>query len=187
MSDSPAGAVDRHEVDDAVPAVLETAQVGDALATLHLYREVLEEDRWLVPHPDEPSISLESRQRELAHAASAANAFFLVARLPDRRVVGYIHVLGGQTARSQHVATVEGLVERQWRRHGIGRALLGEALRVARNTGVLRKVSVAVFADNAPALALLRAMGFVDEGRRIGQYRERDGRLRGDLLLAKFV
>lgn len=190
MSDSPAGVFEPFVgpvADGArIPVAIEGADLRDALATLGLHREVLAEDRWLVPHPDEP-LSLETRQRELEHAAAAPNAFFLVARAPDRRIAGYIHVLGGEQARTRHVATFEWMVARAYRRRGIGRQLLSEALAVARRTEVLRKLSASVFADNAPALAALRSMGFFDEGRRIGQYQERDGRLRGDLLLAKFV
>lgn len=195
MSELPAGFT-AHAVDPSVavepsvavgPVAVEVADVGDALATFALYREILAENRWLVSYPDEPQHTLEERQQELEHAATATNAFFLVGRHPDQRIAGYISVIGGTRERTRHVASFELLVAAAFRRQGIGRALLNEALRRARRTGVLRKLTAAVFADNAPGIGLLRSVGFVDEGRRIGQYQERDGRLRGDLLLGKFV
>lgn len=158
---------------------------GDALATYALIREIIAEDRWLVTYPDEADLTLDAHRRELA--GSGANAFHLVARTPDRRVVGFVRVIGGERLRTRHVASVELLVSAAFRRRGIGRMLLGETVATARATGILRKLSVALFVDNAAAIALFRSAGFADEGRRIGQYQERDGRLRGDLLLAKFV
>jgi RimJ/RimL family protein N-acetyltransferase len=163
------------------PFSVRSAEIGDALATLALHRDVVAEDRWLVPHPDEAPLTLELRQREIELSV------FLVAHGGDGRIIGLVSIVGGRYERSRHLGELQLLVAAPHRRTGIGRALLDEALIRARATGVLRKVSAAVFADNAPAISLLRSMGFVDEGRRIGQYRERDGRLRGDLLLAKFV
>jgi ribosomal protein S18 acetylase RimI-like enzyme len=52
---------------------------------------------------------------------------------------------------------------------------------------MLQKLSLAVFADNSPAIGLYRSLGFIEEGRRIGEYREEDGRLRDDLIMARSV
>lgn len=171
----------------ARPFSVRSAEIGDALATLALHRDVVAEDRWLVPHLDEAPLTLELRQREIELSLVATNAVFLVAHGADGRITGLVSIVGGRYERTRHLGELQLLVAAPHRRSGIGRGLLEEALIRARATGVLRKVSASVFADNSPAISLLRSMGFVDEGRRIGQYRERDGRLRGDLLLAKFV
>jgi ribosomal protein S18 acetylase RimI-like enzyme len=52
-------------------------------------------------------------------------------------------------------------VEAAWRGRGVGRALLGALLVTARAEGH-RAVSLSVDARNAPALALYRAVGFVE-------------------------
>jgi ribosomal protein S18 acetylase RimI-like enzyme len=166
---------------------IEQGDLGDALATVALLREIAAEDRWLVTHPDEAAVTLEQRRRDIEHATSADNALFLVARSDGRRILGQLQVVGGAWSRERHVGRVELLVAPSARRRGIGRALLEEGMARAKGGGVLKKLSVAVFADNSPALGLFRSVGFQDEGRRIAQYRERDGRLRGDLLLARFL
>ena len=48
----------------------------------------------------------------------------------------------------------------------------------------LEKLSLAVYAHNLPALSLYRALGFQEEGRRVGEYRFADGSLRDDVLMA---
>jgi putative acetyltransferase len=42
--------------------------------------------------------------------------------------------------------------------------------------GVLR-IELTVYTDNAPAIALYRKFGFVDEGRRVKQFRRANGEL----------
>jgi ribosomal protein S18 acetylase RimI-like enzyme len=166
---------------------IEAARALDALPTLALQREVVAEDRWFVTGPTELAVTLEDREREIRILGEADNSVFLVARLPDVRVAGFLTVTGGALARGRHVGRLEVLVGAAHRRQGVGRALIGGAIAWAERTGVVRKLSLAVFADNAAAIALYRSFGFVDEGRRIGEYREADGRLRGDLLMARFV
>jgi putative acetyltransferase len=83
----------------------------------------------------------------------------------------------------RHVGRLELFVHPSARRRGVGDALVGEAVRRARTDPRLRKLSLAVFADNAAALALYRKHGFLEEGHRIGEYLMEDGTLRDDLLL----
>ncbi|WP_342640708.1 GNAT family N-acetyltransferase [Rhodoligotrophos ferricapiens] len=61
------------------------------------------------------------------------------------------------------------------RRRSLGRRLLEAALDCAAQLSV-RQVFIEVDTNNAPALALYRARGFVECGRRRGYYRYHDGR-----------
>ena len=67
-------------------------------------------------------------------------------------------------------------VAREWRGRGVGAALLTAAIAWARERG-LHKLSLSVFPHNAAAIALYRKFGFVEEGRRIKQYRRASGEL----------
>ena len=166
---------------------VEPARAQDALPTLALHRDVLAEDRFFVTRPDELACTLEQREHEIAVLGAAPNACFLVARLPDVRVAGFLVVNGGALARTRHVGRIELMIGAAYRRRGVGRALLDTAVGWASRTGVVSKLSLVVLADNAPAIALYRAVGFVEEGRRTGEYREEDGTLRDDLLMARQV
>jgi len=63
-----------------------------------------------------------------------------------------------------------------WRGLGVGSGLLAASIEWARNHG-LHKLSLSVFPHNAAAIALYRKFGFVEEGRRVKQYRRASGEL----------
>ena len=67
-------------------------------------------------------------------------------------------------------------VARDWRGRGVGSALMAAAIEWARERD-LHKLSLSVFAHNDAAIALYRKFGFVEEGRRVKQYRRSSGEL----------
>ena len=67
-------------------------------------------------------------------------------------------------------------VSRAARGQGVGSALMEAAIAWARAEG-LHKLSLAVFPHNAAGIALYRKYGFVEEGRRVKQYRRQSGEL----------
>lgn len=164
-------------------ARIEPARPLDALPSLALHREVLEEGRSFVSRPEELE-PLEERERRIQRLADADDGCFLVARLPGVRVAGFVVVSAAPLLRLRHVGRVELMVGRAWRGQGLGRALLEAAIARSKASPVLRKLSLAVFADNAAAIALYRSVGFVEEGRRRAEVRMEDGAERDDLLMA---
>jgi RimJ/RimL family protein N-acetyltransferase len=62
-------------------------------------------------------------------------------------------------------------VARSWRRQGVGRRLIERAIAAARTSRELSRLSLRVFASNAPAIALYESLGFRPEGRRPGHLR----------------
>ncbi|MEZ4239423.1 MAG: GNAT family N-acetyltransferase [Myxococcota bacterium] len=163
---------------------VEPARRLDALPSLALHRAVLEEGRWFVTAAEEFDTTLELREWQIERLNQADNSAFLVARRPEVRVAGWLTLNGGALARTRHVARLEVMVDPAHRRAGVGRALVEAAQARAARGGVLRKVSLAVLADNAPAIALYRALGFTVEGHRVGEYLEPGGEVRDDLLMA---
>jgi RimJ/RimL family protein N-acetyltransferase len=68
------------------------------------------------------------------------------------------------------------LVALPWRGRGVGTALMEAALAWAREQG-LHKLSLSVFPHNTAGIALYRKFGFIEEGRRIKQYRRANAEL----------
>ena len=68
------------------------------------------------------------------------------------------------------------LVAREWRRRGVGAALVAAAIEWARERG-LHKLSLSVFVHNTPAIALYQKFGFVEEGRLVKHFRRANGEL----------
>ena len=92
--------------------------------------------------------------------------------LADGAVIGGINVQP-----SRHGYGDVGMhVARSWRGRGVGSALMVRAIAWARDEG-LHKLSLSVFPHNAGGIALYRKYGFVEEGRRLKQYRRQSGEL----------
>lgn len=100
----------------------------------------------------------EELRRELAWVEVAEVNGQIVGYSCVWRVVDTCHLL--------RVATAPGL-----RRRGVGRALLLRLEARARAAG-LREVELEVASRNAPAIALYRALGYVEVGRRRAYYRD---------------
>jgi RimJ/RimL family protein N-acetyltransferase len=90
----------------------------------------------------------------------------------NAEIVGSIHV-----ERSRFGFGELGMaVAREWRGRGVGSALLAAAVDWSRREG-MHKLSLSVFPHNAAAIALYRKFGFIEEGRRVKQYRRASGEL----------
>jgi L-amino acid N-acyltransferase YncA len=115
----------------------------------------------------EPPVDVGERTGQFA----AASASSLVA-VADGRLIGLLVV-----DVSRHgFGEVNMLVKGDWRGRGVGSSLLRAAISQARGTG-LHKLCLEVFAHNAAGIALYRRCGFIEEGRRIRQYRRSSGEL----------
>lgn len=162
---------------------IDVARPEDAPALLGLHARVLAEDRWFIAGLAELPDTVDSMRARIRSFDSSPNSTFLVAR-DGPGPVGFLTLSGGGLRRITHVARLEVMVDAPHRGKGVGRALVAAGLQWARQNPMIRKVSLAVFDDNERAIALYQSLGFQEEGRRRGEYREPDGRLRGDVLMA---
>ena len=93
--------------------------------------------------------------------------------LLDGRLVGGLHV---DAVRYHGYGEIGMHLARDARGRGIGSALMEAAIAWARDQG-LHKLSLSVWPHNAAAIALYEKYGFVQEGRRVKQYRRKSGEL----------
>lgn len=150
--------------------VVRPASAGDARPMAELFAAVAEERDGIATEPP-----VEVEERAELFARTAAGTFVAVA---DGRVVGMLHV-----DVSRHGFGEFGmLVDRDWRGCGAGLALLQATVEWARGQG-LHKLCLEVFAHNSAAIALYRKYGFMEEGRRIKQYRRDSGELWDSIVM----
>ncbi len=131
-------------------------------------------DHYLTIRAREPEVNVEeadewqatgdSVRRLIEGLERAPNGFLLVADAGG--IVGALSVEGGRFRKVRHVGEVGVSVAREWRGRGVGRRLLETAIEAARASPELSRLSLRVFASNAPALRLYESMGFAVEGRR---------------------
>jgi RimJ/RimL family protein N-acetyltransferase len=150
--------------------VVRPASVDDARATAELFAAVAEERDAIAT---EPPVDVEERTALFARTAAET-----VVAVADGRVIGMLHV-----DVSRHGFGEFGmLVDRDWRGRGAGSALVQATVEWARDHG-LHKLSLEVFAHNSAAIALYRKYGFMEEGRRIKQYRRDSGELWDSIVM----
>jgi len=122
----------------------------------------------------EPPVDIEQRTTQF----SASIAESMIAAAADGQIVGMIHVEISRFGFGE----LGMLVDREWRGCGVGSALLQAAIAWARDQG-LHKLCLEVFAHNSAAIALYRKCGFVEEGRRVKQYRRASGELWDSIVM----
>jgi RimJ/RimL family protein N-acetyltransferase len=89
----------------------------------------------------------------------------------DGQLMGNIDISRQTPARRNHVASFSMGLLNALQRQGIGRALVEEAIAWAKRKGNIEKVTLYVRSHNAPALALYQKLGFIEEGRRVKEWR----------------
>jgi RimJ/RimL family protein N-acetyltransferase len=153
---------------------------GDAAELVALAEAVgREEGRWILA--SDRWRSLADERRYLKSVQRNADAAVFVAE-EDGHVVGRLSLARDPHPASRHVADLGLMVDAGYRRRGIGRILLEEAVEWARDSGI-RKLELHVFPWNEPALRLYESFGFRREGYRERHY-ARDGELLDAILMA---
>lgn len=138
--------------------VVRPAVPGDADALVELGHEVAgEPELWLTydrTRGDERR-NVRGAQRDSSVAVFVAET--------EEGVVGRLSIGRDRSPLSRHVAELGLMVAARARRRGVGSALIEEAVKWARGSGIV-KLELTVFPHNAPAIALYRKLGFREEG-----------------------
>jgi GNAT superfamily N-acetyltransferase len=129
------------------------------------YLDIVLTDRMAsIADKDEMVLDTWGEREHLKRIASNPLAIALVA-VHDREIIGFLTCEGGRRRKIAHVAEIGMSVREDWRRKGVGTALLAYAENWARTTGKIRKLTLNVFERNLPAIILYEKDGFVLEGR----------------------
>lgn len=157
------------------------AEPGDAASLVELARAVgAEEEGWLITGGEWRSAAEE--RRYLRSIRRHPHAAVLVAE-DDGAIVGRLSIARDLHPASEHVGDVGLMVARDYRRRGVGKALMEGAEEWARSVGI-RKLELHVFPHNEPAIALYEGLGYEREGFRWRHYR-RGSEFVDAILMAK--
>jgi len=160
---------------------LRPARPTDSRSLARLFAAVRGEGRWLLTPPG--AVSEPSEAFFIGEMIRSTQGLVLVAE-SDGDVVGNVLVTLERNTVTNHVGTLSIVIDHEWRDVGIGSAMVRAAQDWVRERGLV-KLALAVFPDNARAIAVYAHAGFVREGLRRRQYRV-DGELRDELLMAWF-
>lgn len=161
--------------------VIRAAHPRDAGPLVALAAEVASEpEGWLLADGGWRTVADERRYLRALRRYGDAAVFVAEA---DDEIVGRLSLGRDPHPASRHVADLGLMVAAPFRRRGIGRAFLEQAVAWARGVGV-RKLELHVFPWNEAAIALYESFGFRREGYRKEHYRR--GRELVDAILMAY-
>lgn len=129
----------------------------------------------LLTEPGEFALSVEQEHEFLAEQAMRPTwaAYVAIADVSDdattpnktpAQVIGLVSADGKQRRAIRHRASVGLSVAHDWRRRGVGRALMERVISWARASGVITRLELEVLARNDAAIHLYERLGFEREG-----------------------
>lgn len=159
---------------------IRTATAHDAAALVAAIDEVAREGRYLSRSTFQQDPAVEAAHIELTiqHGGTV-----LLAEVHGQ-LAGWLTLQRDKTPYRRHVCLLGMGVLRPYRHRGLGKALLEEALRYAREAQHIDRVELAVRATNLAAIGLYQSVGFVYEGRRIGAICDDTGTYDDEILMA---
>ncbi|HSI36582.1 MAG TPA: GNAT family protein [Tepidisphaeraceae bacterium] len=163
-----------------------TAVPDDAEGMLACFREILVEPGiGVMTEPDEFTYTTDDERKLIAGLAADRNGTFVVA-IAGGRVVGTLSCLGEKRRARRHVASIGISIRREFRGHGVGTRMMRAAIDWARQSDVIRRLELSVFAENSAAIRVYENVGFAVEGRR-PRAAFREGRFIDDLIMGMWV
>ncbi|MDA8206848.1 MAG: GNAT family N-acetyltransferase [Thermaerobacter sp.] len=163
------------------PYLVRDARPEDGAMMVELLNRVGHEEIYIA---DEAAQLTAEQESQLIGQRNADLQCILVAE-QESHIAGSLEMIRGATKKNHHTAIFGMALFPAYRGRGMGRGLLSTAEAWALSVGV-EKISLAVFASNAAAIHLYERMGYVEEGRRKGQYLIR-GALVDEIWMARWL
>lgn len=166
--------------------MIRLAVPDDAEAMLAIQKEVLTEEIYFVSTIDEFHQTVEGQREWIQAKQEHPNEVLFVAE-EDGEVVGWLVFQAEERMKVRHTGKFGVMIKQEARGQGYGKQLVQGLIDWAHTHPVIEKISLFTFATNTRAIALYKQLGFVEEGRKLKEYKLADGTYLDDVLMAKFV
>jgi RimJ/RimL family protein N-acetyltransferase len=143
--------------------IVREANENDAEAINNIVDSVASEKYYVVPEESGDWIEIIREMRN-------RNGLVIVALVNDKPV-GIACLARGKFEKNKHVAFLGIAITKEFRRMGIGTAMMNHLLAWTRKQEGVEKISLSVFSTNKPAINMYRNLGFETEGISKRQYK----------------
>ena len=148
--------------------IIRTATKADTSEVLHMAREIINTEPYLLTTPEEFKLTTEQEQAWIESTQQNPNNLILIA-LHNDQVIGSLDFHCGHRRRIEHTGSFGMSVRRTYQGSGIGGYLLQSLIKWALGNEKIEKINLEVFANNHQAIALYERNGFVQESLLKGQ------------------
>lgn len=145
------------------PFTIRPAQPDDAATLLTYIRTIAQETPFFLIEADEFDFTEEQERMWIQDHFDRPGWIALMA-VSAGNIIGTLNCENGLYRRMAHRATFGISVAKQWRRQGVGTALLETFLQWAKEKPLIEKVGMDVFVTNENAMRLYKKSGFAEEG-----------------------
>lgn len=170
-----------------MPYTIRETQPDDAAAVVAYIKAIAGEPGINIPLTPEEFAYTPETEREFIEATLASPYRLMLVAVDDTgAIIGELSLNGSPRKALRHGVELGMTVRQDWRGQGVGSALMHRAITWAQTGGVIKRIQLHVYARNAPAIALYRKFGFVEEGRRRAAIYQ-DGVYLDDLIMTLLV
>lgn len=163
-----------------------TGKLEDAEAVLDIQNAVISEGEYFIAVSEEFNKTPEQQRDWIRRLLGNERETIIVAEL-NGEVMGWIVFQAENRKRMSHKGSFGMMIRKNYRAEGIGRELIKALLGWAEANPFIEKVSLGVFSTNQRAISLYKKMGFVEEGRKIKEFKMSEREYVDDIIMYKMV
>lgn len=169
---------------DGRTCILRNAELSDAEALMHYLKQTAGETPYLMREPEEISITLEREEDFLRSKLEDTRELMLIGTIDGEHVGNCSLMSMGDYRRYAHRCTVAIALYQKYCGLGIGKAMLKEVLRVAKELGY-EQAELEVVSGNESAIRLYESLGFEIYGTLPNSVKYKDGTYAADHFMVK--
>lgn len=171
---------------DSLSYMIRTGELEDAEAVLELQNSVISEGEYFIAVSNEFNKTIEQQRDWIQRSLENERETIIVAEI-NGEVIGWIGFESENRKRMSHKGSFALMIRKNYRGMGIGKELVQALLDWAEANPLIEKVSLGVFSTNHRAIALYKSMGFVEEGRKIKEFKMSESEYVDDIIMYKLV
>lgn len=179
-------AASTHSLKDGTFVLIRNALEFDVRAVKEAVTAYVAENEGQVWEPDEFQ-KTDAEEFEWIRGMMTNPANILLLAEVDGQVVGNIDFHAGDRRRTAHHGEIGMGILPEWRSRGVGSILMKSLFDWIKTLPQIEKVNLRVLASNRRAIGLYKKFGFVEEGRKLRQFKYSDGAYVDEISMGKFL
>lgn len=167
---------------------IRTPVAEDAQGIIGYLKEVFADDRFFLTTAEEANewLTIEKQQERIENCRQDNSKLLLVTDVRGQ-IVSISDIECGPRKRRRHIGQIGISILPQYRRIGLGTAILQVMVEWATAHPHIEKLALGVWASNEPAIQLYQKLGFIAEGRKVRDVKYANGYYDDCLLMYKMV